>query len=298
MLAQGGAGKRPAAARRRSLGRRGHRSSGRMAGAAPRRARDRVPFYPGADAGFLRLAAAWRPRCDARRDDSPRWRPEAAQSVGAGGPDRGPFGDGGCLRRGGCGGPQPGARDAAQCRALRLSALGRTGVRQLAHRAAGQGHLPPDQPRISCARGVDERQGRPEWEKAGRLPGFGPRHGQPHGDDQQPRRSGLGRRRSRRRRRRIGRVGLDAGAGSHRLPAHGQAASRRHLDRPRAHDHADPAPAQAGGQVRRVFRPRRRRALAARPRHDCQHEPGERRHHGLFPGGCGDAALSAADRQG
>ena len=37
-------------------------------------------------------------------------------------------------------------------------------------------------------------------------------------------------------------------------------------------------------------------ARPARPRHDRQHEPGERRHHGLLSGGCRDAALSAARR--
>ena len=56
--------------------------------------------------------------------------------------------------------PQPGARAQAQRRALRVPALGRAGLRQPAHRSAGQRHLPPDQPRVPRARGVDATERR------------------------------------------------------------------------------------------------------------------------------------------
>ena len=55
------------------------------------------------------------------------------------------------------GNSQPGARAQAQRRALRVPALGRAGLRQPAHRSAGQRHRAPDQSRVPRARGVDDR---------------------------------------------------------------------------------------------------------------------------------------------
>ena len=261
-----------------------------MARPAPRRARDRLPLHAGADARFLRRAAAGRPRRDARRDDPPRRRPAAAQSFGAGRSDRRSLGDGGRFRHSGRRGAQPGAGAAAQCRALRLPALGRSGVREPAHRAAGQGHLPPGESRISGARRVDRRARRP----AHRLSRFRPRHGQPHRDDQQPRHPRLGRRRTRGWGRRARRVGGDARPRRRRRAPGRQARARRDRDRPRAHRDADAAPAQGRRQVRRVLWSRCRRALASGPRDHRQHEPGERRHDGLLPGRRRNAALSPA----
>ena len=55
---------------------------------------------------------------------------------------------------------QSAARNRAQPRALRFSALGRARVRQPAPDSAGQGHLPPDQPGAPRARRVDARSER------------------------------------------------------------------------------------------------------------------------------------------
>ncbi len=129
-----------------------------------------------------------------------------------------------------------------------------------------------------------------------RLSRFGAGDGQPHADDQRARHPGLGRRRPGGRRRRAGRDHLDADPRSSRLQDHRQAQARRHLHRPGADHHASDAPPQAGRQVHRILRPRRRRADPAGPRDHRQHDPGERRHHGLFPGRCRDPALPAPDR--
>ena len=46
---------------------------------------------------------------------------------------------------------------------------------------------------------------------------------------------------------------------------------------------ATAAQGQSGGQVRRVLRSRRGGPAGGGPRHHCQHGPGIRRDHGLFP---------------
>ena len=74
------------------------------------------------------------------------------------------------------------------------------------------------------------------------------------------------------------------------------AARGRHRHRPGAHRHPDAAQEERGRQVRRVLRPRPRRALAARPRHHRQHGARVRRHHGLLPRRRGDARLPALHR--
>ena len=174
-------------------------------------------------------------------------------------------------------------------RALRVPALGRAGLRQPAHRSAGQRHLHQINleylarvvwtadgvavPRLACSAWIAIRA----MINSLGIVGWG-----------------------------VG--GLEGGAGALgesvamlvpevigcRLV--GQAAARRDLDRHRAHGDADAAPAQGGRQVRRVLRSRRRRALAPRPRHHRQHEPGERRDHGLLSGRRRDAALPAPHR--
>ena len=82
---------------------------------------------------------------------------------------------------------------AAQFRTLRIPQMGIEGARQFLGRAAGDGHLPPGEPRIYRPGGVVVEERR----RDDRLPRHARRHRQPHDDDQRPRRARLGRRRDR-----------------------------------------------------------------------------------------------------
>ncbi len=114
------------------------------------------------------------------------------------------------------------ARVRAQPRALRLSALGTGQLPELPRRAAGDRHLPPGQPRVPGAGGVQRERGR----HAPGLPRHLRRHRFAHHHDQRPRRDRLGRRRHR------GRGGdarpavLHADAAGGRREAHRRAARR------------------------------------------------------------------------
>ena len=82
----------------------------------------------------------------------------------------------------------------AQHRALPVPEVGAERLRQLPRGAAGHRHLPPGQPRVPGADGLD-RQG--PVGRAGRLSRHAGRHRQPHDDGQRPRGARLGRRRHR-----------------------------------------------------------------------------------------------------
>ena len=179
-----------------------------------------------------------RPRGDARRDGRPRRRPtkinplQPAELVIDHSVQVDEYGSSPGLRAQ----RRPGA--GAQPRALRPPALGPAGARQLQGRAAGHRHRAPGQPGVPGPRRL---HGRGRRRRADGLPRHRHRHRLPHDDDQRPRRARLGRRRHR-----GGGVAArpaepDAHPGGRRLPAHRQAARRRHGDRPRADRDADAA---------------------------------------------------------
>ena len=147
---------------------------------------------------------------------------------------------------------------------LRWGALG---VRQFPGGAAGHRHLPPGQPRISGAGGLDRGRGQP----AARLPRHAGRHRQPHHDDQWPGRARLGGRRHRGRGGDARPADLDADPGGGRVQADRPAARGGDRDRPGAHRDRDAAQEGRGRQVRRVLRRRPRPSAARRSRHHRQH---------------------------
>ena len=159
------------------------------------------------------------------------------------------------------------ARVRAQPGALRLPALGPGRLRQLRGRPARHRDRPPGQPRVPRARGLRRRR---DGTSAG-LPRHAGRDGLAHDDDQRPRRARLGRRRHRGRGRDARPADVDADPAGARLQALRRAARGRDRHRPRADRDPDAARARRGGHVRRVLRPRRRRAAAGRPRDDRQH---------------------------
>ena len=214
---------------------------------------DSVPPGARADAGFHRRSGRRRPRRDARRGDDARRRGGERQPDGARRPRHRPLGDGGRVR------DSPGLR--GECRAgvqaqpgtLRVPEMGIAGVPQFPRGAAGDGHLPSGEPRISGAGGVDVGGcGR----RDGGLSRHAGWHGQPYDDDQRARRARLGRRR-------------DRGGGGHARPArlHADPRCRRlqadrrdgggdHRHRPRAHRRRNAQEEGRRRQVRRILRTR------------------------------------------
>ena len=124
--------------------------------------RDRLPPGARADAGLHRRAGRGRPRRHARRHAEPGRRPRQDQPAGAGRPRHRPLRAGRLLRHRRRLREERRDRVRAQQGALRVPALGRRRLQQLPRRAAGHRHLPPGQPRVPGADGVDQgrRQGR------------------------------------------------------------------------------------------------------------------------------------------
>ncbi|MNZ60115.1 hypothetical protein D3C78_781760 [compost metagenome] len=128
----------------------------RLAQGAQLRARDPVPPGARADAGLHRRAGGGRPRRHARRHGQGRRRSAEDQpALPRRSGDR-PLGDGRPLRQSGSLRRERRDRDAAQRRALRLPALGPERLRQLPRGAAGHRHLPPGEPGVPRAHGLDE----------------------------------------------------------------------------------------------------------------------------------------------
>ena len=206
LLAQGAAGE-PAPLRGRAERHGGrHPRRGRVAREALLRPRDRLPAGARADAGFHRRAGGGRPRRHARRHDPARRRPAEDQSAGAGRPRHRPLRHGRLLRLAQRVREERRHGIRAERRALHVPALGPDGVRELPRRAAGHRHLPPGEPRISGADGVDARRARGRQDRHLRLPRHPGRHRLPHDDGERPRGARLGRRRHR-------------GGGGHARPA-------------------------------------------------------------------------------
>ena len=90
---------------------------------------------------------------------------------------------------------------------------GQTAFRNFSRRAAGHGHLPPGESRVSGARRVHHRSER----RTARVSRHAGRHRLAHHDDQRPRRAGLGRRRHRGRGGNARPAGLHAGAAGRRV---------------------------------------------------------------------------------
>ena len=240
-----------------------------------------IAYRPGAraDAGLHRRAGRGRSRRHARRHEVARRRPVQDQPAGAGRSRHRPFRAGRLLRLGRRLQEERRDRVRAQQGALRVPALGRRRLQQLPRGAAGHRHLPPGQPRVPGADGVDQAGGQA---RAG-VPRHLRRHRQPHHHGQRAGRARLGRRRHRgggRHARPAGRHGHPRGD---RLRLQGQAQGRRHRHRPRAHLHADAAEARRGREVRRVLRRRARSSLRRGPRHHRQHGARVRRHLRLLP---------------
>ena len=160
----------------------------------PEPARDRLPAGAGADAGLHRGAGGGRPRRDARRDGGARRRSAEDQPAEPGRPRHRPLGDGRRVRQPARVPDERRARVPAQRRALRVPEVGAGRLRQLPGGAAGHRHLPPGEPRVSRADGLD-RQGPVGRDR--RLSRHAGRHRQPHDDGQRPRHPRLGRRRHR-----------------------------------------------------------------------------------------------------
>ena len=226
-------------------------------------ARDRVPARTRADAGLHRRAGHRRSGGDARRHGGAGRRPRADQPAGPGGPGDRPLRHRRRLRRGGRVRPQRRHRDAAQPRALRLPAVGTAGVRQLPRGPARDRHLPSGEPGASGIRGADRRARR----GVDGPPRHAGGHRQPYHDDQRPGGAGLGRRRDRGRGGDAGPAAVDAGPRGRGRRADRTAARGDYGHRSGAYGDGAPAPPRGGGQVRRVFRGRRGRAAARRPRH-------------------------------
>ena len=164
-----------------------------------------------------------------------------------------PFGDGRRVRHAARLPAQRRPRIRAQHRALPVPEVGPERLRQLPRGAAGHRHLPPGQPRVPGADGLD-RQG-PDG-RAGRLSRHAGRHRQPHHDGQRPGRARLGRRRHRGRGGDARPAGLDADPRGRRLQADRQDGRGHHRHRPRAQGRADAAQEGRGEQVRRILRRR------------------------------------------
>ena len=226
----------------------------------------------------------------ARRHGGARRRPGANQpAVGRRSGDR-PFGDGRSLRLGRFLPAQRRIRNETQWRALRLPALGPAGVRRFPRRAAGHRNLPPGQPRISRPGDLDPGRRRRVHRRA-RHPG---RHRQPHHHGQRPRRARLGRRRHRGRGGDARPTDLDADPRGHRLQADRGDGRGHDGDRSGADRGPDAARQGRRRQVRRVLRPRPRRAGARRPRDDRQYGARVRRDMRLLSDRPGNAQLPRA----
>ena len=251
---------------------------------------DRLHARARRDAGLHRRARGRRPRRDARRDGRPRRRRRQDQPARPRRARDRPLGAGRRLRHPRGLRHQRRARVRAQRGALRLPALGPGRLRQLRRRPAGHRDRPPGQPRVPRARGLHQRRDGPRGPRAG-LPRHAGRDGLAHDDDQRPRRARLGRRRHRGRGRDARPGDVDAAAAGARLQAVGRAARGRDRHRPRADRDPDAARARRRGDVRRVLRPRRRRAAAGRPGHDRQHVAGVRLDLRDLPDRRRDAAL-------
>ena len=205
VLAQGGAGEPAAPARRRPRRRQRHRRGGRMArrGAGPSArsasASTRVLMPDSSGMPLLGDLAAMRDAMVRLGGDPKRLNPSVPVDFIV---DHSVMVD--AYARSGRGRPQPGARDAsATPSATRFCA----GAHRRSTTCASFRRAPASATRSTsntwrgwCGR----REGR---RPDARLSRFGARHGQPHGDDQQPRHPRLGRGRTRRRRRRARRAG-------------------------------------------------------------------------------------------
>ncbi len=160
--------------------------------------------------------------------------------------------------------------------------MGAALVRQFQRGAARHRHLPPGQPRISVARGLEKEGQSKSRRQAGdhgrRLSRHGGRHRLAHHHGQRPVGARLGRRRHRGGSRHARPAAVDDVAGSDRIQTVRQAQGRRHRHRPGAHRHRNAAQARRGRQVRRVFRARPHASDHRRPRHARQHGAGIRRH--------------------
>ena len=162
-LAEGAAGE-PAALRGRPLGQsRRHPRRRRMAQDQDLHPRDRLPSRPRADAGLHRRSGRGGPGRHARRHAAPGRRPFQDQPAGAGRPRHRSLRPGRLLRLGRRLRQERRARIRAQQGALRVPALGRRRLQQLPRGAARHRHLPPGQPRVPGADGLDQghRRGAP-----------------------------------------------------------------------------------------------------------------------------------------
>ena len=160
-----------------------------------------------------------------------------------------------------------------------------TGLRQFPRRSSGHRDRAPGQPGVPGLGGPDQEvDGETEV-----YPGLPRRYGLPHDDDQRPRRRRLGRRRYRGRSRHARPTALLRHAGSDRLQADRATGGRRYGDRLGADGNPNAAQKRRRRQIRRILRPRSVQHQPGRPCHGCQHGSGIRRHHGLFPGGRGNA---------
>ena len=191
-----GAAREPAAPRGRPHRHQGRHRERRRLADRPRQGRqgDRLPPRPRADAGFHRRSRRRRPRRHARRHEAARRRPAEDQPAGARRSRHRPLGDRRRLRLAAGLRQQRRARIPAQRRALQLPQVGPGRLRQLPRRAARHRHLPPGQPRVPVADGVDAHLRRRHHP---RLSRHARRHRQPHHHGQRPRRARLGRRRHR-----------------------------------------------------------------------------------------------------
>ena len=272
--------------RRHEGGHRGARDAGRQEADRPR---DRLPPRARPPAGLHRRPRRRRPRRDARGDRRDGRRPREDQPARAGRPRHRPLGHGRPVRDVAGVRREREARVRAQPRALRLPPLGAERLPELPRRPAGHRHLPPGEPRVP-------RERRLPGEGKTRLPRHARRHRLAHHDDQRARRPRLGRRRHRGRGRAARPAAVDAHPRGGRLQARRDAAAGRDRDRPRPHRHADAPQEGRRREVRRVLRPRRRGARAARPRDDREHGARVRRDDRLLPGRRRDARLPALHR--
>ena len=166
-------------------------------------------------------------------DQGARRRPAEDQPAEPGRPRDRPFGDGRRVRHAARVPAQRRPRVRAQHRALPVPEVGAERLRQLPGGAAGHRHLPPGQPRVPGADGLD-RQG--PVGGAGRLSRHAGRHRQPHDDGERPRGARLGRRRHR------GRGGDARAAGVDADPRGG----RLQADRPDGRGHDGDRPGAQG----------------------------------------------------
>ena len=292
-----GAAGEPAAQRGWPLShQRGHSGGGAVAQDQDLGTRDRLPARARADAGLHRRAGGGRSRRHARRHEAAGRRSEENQSAGSRRPRLRSLGRGDVLRHQQRGQEERRGRIPAEPGTLRIPQVVAEVVRQFPRGAAGHRHLPPGQPGISVADGVEQEgqgQGRRQGDRdRRRLSGHAGRHRFPHHHGQRPRRARLGRRRHRGGGGHARSALFDAAAGSHRREVHRQAQGRGDGHRSRAHGHADAAQARRGRQVRGIFRPGPRQSLDRRSRHHRQHVARIRRDLRLLPGRRRYAALS------